>query len=135
MPEKTVLVVDDDTSHRIQLRRILERAGYTVSEANNGVSALKKLTTTKADCILMDICMPEMDGFETTRQICCQYPNTIAIGMSVNCFPKEQIPEGMRTLLHKPFNPVELIKTIETILHASEMTTHPAPKNWPGFDQ
>ena len=59
-----VLVVDDDASIRQLLRRILEEEGYTVVEADNGRVALERLGERVPGAILLDLMMPEMDGFE-----------------------------------------------------------------------
>jgi GAF domain-containing protein/CheY-like chemotaxis protein len=59
-----VLVVDDDAALRQLLRRMLEPEGYTVVEAENGRVALERLRTTSPSVILLDLMMPEMDGFE-----------------------------------------------------------------------
>jgi len=60
----SVLVVDDDPAFRELVGRILEREGYTVTEAENGRVALERLAETAPGLILLDLMMPEMDGFE-----------------------------------------------------------------------
>ena len=64
-----VLVVDDDATLRELLRRILEGAGYTVVEAENGRVALERLRTMVPGVILLDLMMPEMDGFEVVAEL------------------------------------------------------------------
>jgi GAF domain-containing protein/CheY-like chemotaxis protein len=64
-----VLVVDDDATLRELLRRILEGAGYTVVEAENGRVALERLRTLAPGVILLDLMMPEMDGFEVVAEM------------------------------------------------------------------
>jgi CheY-like chemotaxis protein len=59
-----VLVVDDDEGVRQLLRRMLEPAGYTVAEAENGRVALERLREAVPGVVLLDLMMPEMDGFE-----------------------------------------------------------------------
>jgi CheY-like chemotaxis protein len=59
-----VLVVDDDPALRELIRRILEREGYRVAEAENGRAALARIRETPPGLILLDLMMPEMDGFE-----------------------------------------------------------------------
>jgi CheY-like chemotaxis protein len=61
---RRVLVVEDDASTRGLMRRTLEQEGWTVSEAENGRVALERLPSTKPDLILLDLMMPEVDGFE-----------------------------------------------------------------------
>jgi signal transduction histidine kinase/CheY-like chemotaxis protein len=62
--ESPVLVVDDDPDLRKLLRRMLEHEGYAVAEADNGRSALERLREGMPSAILLDLMMPEMDGFE-----------------------------------------------------------------------
>jgi GAF domain-containing protein/CheY-like chemotaxis protein/anti-sigma regulatory factor (Ser/Thr protein kinase) len=59
-----VLVVDDDADFRVLARRMLEREGYTVIEADNGRAALDRLRNTVPGVVLLDLMMPEMDGFD-----------------------------------------------------------------------
>ncbi|SEL96401.1 PAS domain S-box-containing protein/diguanylate cyclase (GGDEF) domain-containing protein [Syntrophus gentianae] len=64
-----ILVVDDDTVMRMLAHAALEKEGYRVEEAENGVEALSLLSPLKPDLILLDVMMPEMDGFSTCEQI------------------------------------------------------------------
>jgi CheY-like chemotaxis protein len=59
-----LLVVDDDDIGRRQVRTALEQRGWKITEAANGREALTKLAETPADAIILDLMMPEMDGFE-----------------------------------------------------------------------
>ena len=61
--KKRVLVVDDATLVRMYYRDALERAGYEVDEALNGLEALEKLLGAPADLLIVDVNMPQMDGF------------------------------------------------------------------------
>ena len=58
-----ILVVDDASLVRLYYRTTLERAGFNVDEALNGVEALEKLLTTPVDLVIVDVNMPQMDGF------------------------------------------------------------------------
>jgi CheY-like chemotaxis protein len=62
--ERPVLVVDDDVSVRQLLRRMLEPDGFTVVEAENGLAAIERLRDVTPGVILLDLMMPEMDGFQ-----------------------------------------------------------------------
>ena len=64
-----VLVVEDDFSTRELLRRILHDAGWTVQTATQGAEGLAVLRDQPPDLILTDLMMPEMDGFESIRQV------------------------------------------------------------------
>jgi CheY-like chemotaxis protein len=60
----TVLVVDDEPANRSTLRQMLEKEGFEVTEAENGRVALESMAHTRPSVILLDLMMPEMDGFE-----------------------------------------------------------------------
>ncbi|HEY9219209.1 MAG TPA: response regulator, partial [Phenylobacterium sp.] len=60
---KRVLVVDDASLVRMYYRDALERAGYEVDEALNGLEALERLLVTAPDLLIVDVNMPQMDGF------------------------------------------------------------------------
>ncbi len=64
-----ILIVDDDDAGRSALISILEADNYELIEARNGFQAIEKANETHPDIILMDVMMPEMDGFETCRRI------------------------------------------------------------------
>jgi signal transduction histidine kinase/DNA-binding response OmpR family regulator len=64
-----ILVVDDDAELRQLLRRMLEPEGYAVLEAENGREALERLRDTSPSAILLDLMMPEMDGFEFVTEL------------------------------------------------------------------
>ena len=65
----TILVVEDDDDSRYVMRLELERLGYLVSEAENGVKAVEISLCEHPDIILMDLTLPEMDGLEATSKI------------------------------------------------------------------
>ncbi len=64
-----ILVVDDDSNICELLRLYLEKEGYEAVLAHNGVAALEKFTTEKPDLILLDVMMPELDGWQVCREI------------------------------------------------------------------
>ena len=68
MPKK-ILIVEDEANIRELLRLYLEREGYTVLEAENGVEGIKKWKSDKPDMLLLDVMMPVMDGWQVCREI------------------------------------------------------------------
>ena len=68
MPKK-ILIVEDEANIRELLRLYLEREGYTVLEAENGVEGIKKWKSDKPDMLLLDVMMPVMDGWAVFREI------------------------------------------------------------------
>jgi CheY-like chemotaxis protein len=68
MPEK-ILIVDDDLETLRLVGMMLQRQGYTIVAANSGAQALSMAITEQPDLILLDVMMPEMDGYEVARQL------------------------------------------------------------------
>ena len=70
MPSKaTILYVEDNADNRKLVRRVLEVEGYSVVEATNGMECLERLESQPMDLVLMDINMPDMDGYTLTSKI------------------------------------------------------------------
>jgi DNA-binding response OmpR family regulator len=69
MSRSRVLVVDDDEVARDQLRGVLERAGHEVSEAQDGRAGLRELYAKPPDLVILDVSMPELDGWATLERI------------------------------------------------------------------
>jgi CheY-like chemotaxis protein len=68
-PASRILVVDDLSDNLFLLQTVLEAEGYEVDTANDGNSALAKVEDSPPDLILMDVMMPDMNGYEVTQQI------------------------------------------------------------------
>jgi len=64
-----ILYIEDDAANRVLVRRILAAEGYTLAEASNADEAIEALRINRPDLILMDINMPEVDGFTLTKRI------------------------------------------------------------------
>ncbi len=73
--EKEVMVVDDEEDTLELVRLVLESAGFKVITCISGKECLEKLEETPPDAVLLDIMMPEMDGWETYQKIKDTYPN------------------------------------------------------------
>ncbi|GER81215.1 MAG: response regulator [Anaerolineaceae bacterium] len=67
--QRVILYVEDNLENRILIRRVLEAEGYAMAEASNAEDAMKKIHSVKPDLILMDINMPDVDGYSLTSQI------------------------------------------------------------------
>jgi two-component system cell cycle response regulator DivK len=68
-PGKAILYIEDDPANRILVRRVLEAEGYRVLEAENGTQGLEIAQTEQLGAILVDIHMPDMDGFEVMTRL------------------------------------------------------------------
>lgn len=68
MSEVRILYIEDNAENRLLVRRILEAEGYAVLEATDGPSGLETAASTKPDMILLDINLPEIDGYDLARR-------------------------------------------------------------------
>ena len=68
-PRKVILYIEDDPANRILVRRVLEAEGYRVLEAENGLQGLEIAQSEQLGAILVDIHMPDMDGFEVMTRL------------------------------------------------------------------
>jgi two-component system chemotaxis response regulator CheY len=92
MTGKRVLIVDDASLVRLYYRDALERAGYAVEEAMNGLEALEKLLITPVDLLIVDINMPKMDGLTFLKSLRRQQlplAATPALVISTEAAPKD----------------------------------------------
>lgn len=69
MANKNILYVEDNFENRILIKRVLEAEGYTVIEADTGQAGLDSVKKSKPDLILMDINLPDIDGYEVTGRL------------------------------------------------------------------
>lgn len=69
MDPKIILYIEDNPENRLLVRRVLEAEGYQVIEADSGRTGLQKAETMAPDLVLMDINLPEIDGYELTHRL------------------------------------------------------------------
>ncbi|MGK0324980.1 MAG: signal transduction histidine kinase/CheY-like chemotaxis protein [Polaribacter sp.] len=113
---KKVLLVDDNLINIMVGKQILEKSKLIVDVANDGLAAIKKVKENEFDIILMDIQMPIMDGYTTTKEIRKFNITTPILALSANVFMeiKDKIDDcGMNGFIFKPFTPEELLNQIE----------------------
>ena len=118
---KHVLVVDDKWENRAIVNNILSPLGFMVSEATNGREGLTKARECSPDVVLMDLVMPEMDGFEATQKL-RQIPEVnevVVIALSASVFEENQIKSreaGCDDFLPKPIQMGSLLEKLQTHL-------------------
>lgn len=121
-----ILIVDDIESNRTLLARRLSRAGHETDTAGGGHEALEKLATKPYDIVLLDLMMPEMNGFEVLERITDE-PELAGISVIMVSALEEQdgaircIGAGAIDYLSKPVNPVLLRARIQTCLHRKRL--------------
>lgn len=116
MRKNKVLLVDDDLKNSMFLKRFLEEENYSVTYANNGKVALELFVSLKPDLVLLDINMPEMDGFETAQKI-RETDKKVIIFFLTDRTEKSDRLKGFslkgNDYIPKPFYPEELIAKME----------------------
>ncbi len=121
--KKLILAVDDEPKMIGIIRMNLELEGYRVSEAHNGLEALKKVREELPDLVLLDVMMPDMDGFETLRRI-REFSNVPVIMLTVKGEEEDKVRGlelGADDYVTKPFSPRELSSRIKALLRRTEM--------------
>ena len=111
-----ILLVEDNVFSQQVGRELLEQGGATVVVANNGGEALDLMRQQRFDCVLMDVQMPVMDGFEATRRIRADpsLRDTVVIAMTANAGVDDQarcMAAGMNEFITKPVSP-ELLAAV-----------------------
>lgn len=113
-----IMIVDDDPHIRQLAAVFLKGEGYDIVQASDGVEALAKLETTKVDLAVLDIMMPNMDGWELCRQLRESYDMPLlmltAKGEMTDKVYGFQL--GTDDYLVKPFEPLELVVRVKALL-------------------
>ncbi len=116
-----VLLVDDNLLNQVYGEALIEKLGFRVAVASDGASAVHRWKTEQFDLILMDCHMPGMDGFAAARRIrqselergtASHTPIVALTGCTDDDEHEDCISAGMDAVLHKPFNPDELLKFV-----------------------
>jgi two-component system alkaline phosphatase synthesis response regulator PhoP len=120
-----VLIVDDEPDAVIATKRALEADGYNVIEANNGNMAFDILKSDIPDVILLDVMMPDMDGFEVCRRLKEEtlYENIPVIMLTAKGEINDKVEGldiGADDYMTKPFNLKELKARIKTVLRRTQ---------------
>ena len=122
MSDKTILVVDDERNIVELVKLYLGNEGYAVETAYNGREALRKFSQQPPDLIILDLMLPEVDGYEVCRQIRRESRVPIimltARGDDVDTIVGLEI--GADDYMAKPFNPRELVARVKAVLRRTE---------------
>ena len=118
-----ILMVDDEPAKLLSYKVILEELGENLIEASSARQALGILLKTDVAVVLMDVSMPEMDGFEATaaireREKVSGSPHQVVIAMTAHAIAGDRercLKAGMDGYVSKPFRIAELLKEIEAL--------------------
>jgi two-component system OmpR family response regulator len=113
-----LLIVDDDPNIRELLRVLLQAEGFEIYEAADGVKALSLLETVKVDMVILDIMMPNMDGWELCRELRAHYelPLLMLTAKGETMQKVRGFELGTDDYLVKPFEPQELVVRVKALL-------------------
>ena len=117
----TVLVADDNEVAQRLCKRVLEKAGYSVLIAADGLQAVDIALSQRPTMILMDVAMPGIDGLEAMRRIKADVPSmpiVIASAHSMSSDRERFLAAGADDVLSKPFRLTDLIAIVESLAGA-----------------
>ena len=116
-----VMVVDDSPTDKAWMKQALQGAGHAVLEAESGADALTLVRSQRPDCVVMDLVMPGINGFEATRTL-SRDPLTAMIPVII-VSSKDQdsdrlwaLRQGARAYLTKPVRAADLLTQVHTLL-------------------
>ena len=119
IPAKRILIVDDEAKIRTLIRKYAEFDGYEVEEAADGMEALEKLKNGRFDIAVMDVMMPDLDGFSVCREM-KKFTDVPVLMLSARGEEYDRIHGfelGVDDYVVKPFSPRELMMRINVIIN------------------
>ena len=126
MTQQTILYIEDNPENRLLVKRVLQAEGYTVIEADSGKAGLSKAEATRPDLILMDINLPEIDGYELTRRL-KQMPHLAGVpvvAMTANVMKGDRektLAAGCDGYIQKPIDVDQLPMQIARFFQAEQL--------------
>ncbi len=120
-----ILMAEDNKINQKVARLVLKQLSYKIDVANDGVEVLQKLKENDYDVILMDVQMPNMDGYEATREISKRFPverRPYVIALTANAMQGDReraIAAGMHDYVSKPIRPEKIGVALEKAYHVS----------------
>ncbi len=130
IPQKTILVIDDDASLHDLSRVVLHRSGYRYISAFNGLEGLQRIKEYRPDLILLDLMMPDIDGEMLYKELqlnpeYAEFRNIPVIMLTAHTHDEEQknklLEMGISAYLNKPFGLNELINVIQSVFVTHEI--------------
>ena len=125
-PLRRVLVVDDDDDIRLLLEELLRGAGYSVDTAEDGRAALRTFHANPSELVVLDLSMPDLDGFETLERIrdLSDVPVILLTARSGEIDKVRGFRAGADDYVVKPFGRQELLARIEALFRRAPESTH-----------
>jgi YesN/AraC family two-component response regulator len=128
---ETILIIDDEAQIRSMVRLILERAGYTVREAQDGIEGIRVFRETPADLIITDLIMPNKDGIGMIIELKKDFPTLKIIAMSggglnrPDGYLRGAQKLGAACTLSKPLNRNDLLRAVKDTIKGPSSPPQP----------
>jgi two-component system KDP operon response regulator KdpE len=125
LKDRLILVVDDEPRMIQFVRMNLEAEGARVAQAQNGLEALRAVRDHLPDAVILDVMMPELDGFETIKRL-REFSEVPVIMLTVRADEEERVRGlelGADDYLGKPFSPRELVSRLKAVLRRTAPET------------
>lgn len=125
MKGSRILVIEDDAAGRVLVRQLLARAGMETIEAANGRTGLQAMYSEQPDLVLLDITLPELDGWQTLERIreLTDVPVMMVTGHASELEKVRALQAGADDYVTKPFGSQELLARIQALLRRSPTST------------
>lgn len=123
--KERLLIIDDQKEMRQLLKVCIQHKGYEMIEAESGTEALEKIKNQKFDLVLLDIMMPNKDGFEVLKEIRADIDPKLPVIMLTALGETDKVVKGLQLgaddYVVKPFEPRELVARVESVLRRSSL--------------
>lgn len=119
---KRILIIDDEPHILLMLKKMLEKAGYEIDLASNGVEGLDLFSKRPSDLVITDIIMPEKEGLETIRAMKRILPELKIIAMSgggrlsASNYLETALIFGAKKIIEKPFSQQQMVSAVKELL-------------------
>lgn len=125
MPEPKIMVVEDDRKLRRLLEMELQHAGYEVVSYESGLDAVENFGSEKPELVVLDIMLPDIDGFEVARELRKLSPDVLILMLTALGMKKDKLAgfeSGADDYLTKPFDNEELLARIRALLRRKNIS-------------
>jgi PAS domain S-box-containing protein len=137
-PQPTILCIDDNVSNRYFIQRVLQDAGFAVLEAKSGVEGLEQAANTIPDLIILDVKLPDMNGFEVCDQLRANAQTVSIPILNISAAYTDSrdratgLDRGADAYLVQPVEPIELLATVRALLrlYTAERSANNAAREW-----
>jgi len=128
MTKAKLLVVDDEAAMLAELKPFLERSGFEVSVAADGIEALTLISKAPPDLIILDITMPRLDGVEVLQRLRQEEnftPVILLTQVTGSAYHVTGLQQGADDYIDKPYDPLELVARVQAVLRRTQRSAPP----------